>query len=119
MSEPVHPHTFVVRITMRGDANEEGFVVDFRAVKRLFRRLITQELQGKNLDELFEYATSENLAAWVWEKLEPFYPLYSIEVREKPHSCAIYFGPNVEAPAPGRPVHREDVETELSVRRLH
>jgi 6-pyruvoyltetrahydropterin/6-carboxytetrahydropterin synthase len=93
MSEPVHPHNFTVRITMQGNPNEEGFVCDFRAVKRLFRRLVTSELEGRNLDDFFEYATSENLAVWIWQKLEPFFPLYSIEVREKPHSCAVYFGP--------------------------
>lgn len=94
MSEPVHPHTFVVRVTLRGEANEEGFVCDFRALKRLFRRLICSELEGQNLDHVFEYATSENLASWVWNKLDPFFPLYAIEVREKAHSRAIYFGPS-------------------------
>jgi 6-pyruvoyltetrahydropterin/6-carboxytetrahydropterin synthase len=93
MSEPVHRHTFVVRLTMKGEPNEEGFVCDFRAVKRLFRRLIASRLEGRNLDDLFEFATSENLAAWVWNKLDPFFPLHSVEVREKPHSCAVYFGP--------------------------
>lgn len=94
--EPVHPHDFTVTVGMKGEPNEEGFICDYRAVKRLFRRIIVEELEGKNLDDYFEYATSENLAAWVWEKLEPFFPLYSIEVREKPHSKAIYYGPEGE-----------------------
>lgn len=93
LSEPVHPHDFKVRVSMKGEPNEEGFIADFRAVKRLFRRIIVQELQGKNLDDYFEYATSENLAIWVWKKLEPFFPLHSIEVREKAHSSAFYYGP--------------------------
>lgn len=96
MYEPVHPHEFTVRITMEGELNEEGFICDFRAVKRLFNRLVTKELSGVNLDTIFEFATSENLAAWIWKKLDPFFPLYSIEVREKPHSSAVYFGPQGE-----------------------
>lgn len=93
MYEPVHPHDFTVRITMEGELNEEGFICDFRAVKRLFNRLIAQELSGINLDTRFEFATSENLAIWIWGKLDKFFPLYAIEVREKPHSSAVYFGP--------------------------
>ena len=94
MYEALHPHDFVVRITMEGPLNEEGFICDFRAVKRLFNHLVAKELQGTNLDHRFEFATSENMAIWIWGKLVPFFPLYSIEVREKPHSGATYFGPN-------------------------
>lgn len=90
--EPVHEHEFHVVVGIRAPVNEEGFVCDYRAVKRTFKKVIADELTGKNLDDYFEYATSENLAAWVWTRLEKFYPLYSIEVREKPHSRAIYYG---------------------------
>lgn len=93
LSEPVHPHEFFVRVTMEGSPNEEGFVCDFRAVKRLFNKLVSQRLEGRNLDDFFEFATSENLAVWIWEQLDTFFPLYSVEVREKPHSSAVYFGP--------------------------
>jgi len=92
LTEPVHSHEFTVSITMKGEPNEEGFVCDFRAVKRIFRKTVVQKLEGRNLDDFFEYATSENLAQWVWTQLTPFFPLYSIEVREKPHSSAFYFG---------------------------
>ena len=90
--EPSHAHNYVVRVSFEGHTNEEGFVVDFRAVKRLFLRLVTAELEGKDLDGIFEYPTAENLSKWIWAKLAAFFPLYSVEVREKPHSSAIYFG---------------------------
>lgn len=90
--EPNHPHDFRVVITIESALNHEGFVVDFRAVKRTFGRVVARELEGTNLDDRFAFPTSENLAIWVWEKLSVYYPLYSVEVREKPHSAAIYFG---------------------------
>ena len=90
--EPSHVHHYVVRVSFVGDTNEEGFVVDFRAVKRLFLRLVTAELEGKDLDTIFEYPTAENLSKWIWSRLAAFFPLHSVEVREKPHSSAIYFG---------------------------
>jgi 6-pyruvoyltetrahydropterin/6-carboxytetrahydropterin synthase len=91
--EPCHGHDYVVRVTMEGKPNEEGFVCDFRAVKRLFKRLIVKRLNESNLDKIMEYPTAENLSAWIWERLDPFLPLHAIEVREKPHSSVTYYGP--------------------------
>lgn len=94
--EPSHEHDYFVKIIMQGEPNEEGFIADFRAVKRIFKRTIVSELEGADLDSLFEYPTSENLARWIWTKLEMFFPLYAIEVREKPHSTVTYYGPKNE-----------------------
>ena len=91
--EPAHEHEFRVTLTMEAAMNEENFVVDFRAVKRTFRRIVARELEGTDLDAIFPFPTAEAMAVYVWDKMEKFYPLYSIEVREKPHSTAIYFGP--------------------------
>lgn len=91
--EPVHEHEFHVVVGIKAPINEEGFVCDYRAVKRTFKKVIADRLSGTNLDDLFDYATSENLAVWVWQELTKFYPLHSIEVREKPHSRAVYYGP--------------------------
>jgi len=95
LCEPKHPHEWRVTLTLEGVPNSEGFVVDFRAVKRIFLRVVAAELEGRDLDSIFEYPTSENIARWVWERMEPFFPLHSVEVREKPHSSAVYFGPCV------------------------
>ena len=91
--EPCHGHDFTVVIGMEGELNEEGFIVDYRAVKRTFNRVIGKVLCERNLNELFEYPTSEILAVWIWEKMQIFYPLAYVEVREKPHSRAHYTGP--------------------------
>lgn len=95
--EPSHEHDYKVTIVMQGEPNEEGFICDFRAVKRLFKRLVGNQLEGSDLDARFEFPTSENLAKWIWDELAAFFPLYSIEVREKPHSSCVYFGPDHDA----------------------
>jgi 6-pyruvoyl-tetrahydropterin synthase len=92
--EPPHEHEFRVTLTLEGPMNEESFVVDFRAVKRTFRRIVGRRLEGADLDRLFPFPTAEALAVYVWEAMEKFYPLHSVEVREKPHSAAVYFGPS-------------------------
>lgn len=95
--EPKHSHEYVCRITLEGEPNEEGFVCDFRAVKRIFKRVVATRLEGSDLDSLLEFPTSENLARWIWTELEPFFPLHSIELREKPHSAVVYLGPHYDA----------------------
>jgi 6-pyruvoyltetrahydropterin/6-carboxytetrahydropterin synthase len=90
--EPNHSHEFSVVIGIDGEVNEEGFVCDYRAVKRTFNRVIKSKIHEQNLELMFEYPTSENLAKWIWGELKVFYPLSFIEVREKPHSKAIYRG---------------------------
>lgn len=90
--EPPHGHDYKVKIVMDAAVNEEGFVCDFRAVKRTFKRVVGKELESRNLDELFEYPTAENLVVWIWDRLAPFYPLHSLELREKAHSAVTYFG---------------------------
>jgi len=96
LSEPSHDHEFKVVLWMEGEVNEEGFVCDFRAVKRIFNNVVKSELEGKDLDLLFDYPTAESLAIWIWEKMAPFFPMNSIEVKEKPHSRAVYYGPDAE-----------------------
>lgn len=93
LSEPSHEHDYKIVIWMEGEPNEEGFVCDFRAVKRIFNNVVGSKLEGCDLDEIFAYPTSEALAEWIWARLVPFFPLKAIEVKEKPHSRAIYEGP--------------------------
>lgn len=97
--EPKHFHDFVCRIVMKGEPNEEGFLCDFRAVKRIFKRVVASRLEGSDLDVLLEFPTSENLAQWIWKELTPFFPLHAVELREKPHSTVIYYGPSHDAEA--------------------
>ena len=59
---------------MEGEPNEEGFIVDFRAVKRIFKRVAGNFLRKGISFRFFEYPTAENLAAWLWDRLIPFFP---------------------------------------------
>jgi len=96
MTEPQHGHNYRVVICMEGEPNEEGFVCDFRAVKRIFKNVVLDGVEETSLDLIFEYPTAEVIASWIWHKLTPFFPLYSVEVKEKTNSWAIYYGPGVQ-----------------------
>ncbi len=103
ITEPSHSHRYRVRLTMKLPVNEEGFTFDFRVMKRLFYRVIQVEIENKNLDELFEFPTSETLSLWIWQKMSLFLPLYSLEIWEKPTAKTMYFGPSGHSvSAPGK-----------------
>lgn len=90
----LHGHSFKVKITIEGIVNELGWVMDFAEIKKICEPII-DELDHKYLNEIIglDNPTSENIAVWIWQKLEDSLKgLYSIEVMETCNSGCIYQG---------------------------
>ncbi len=91
----IHGHSFEVTIHIRGDVDPAmGWVQDFADIKSAFRPL-DEVLDHNYLNEIpgLENPTSENLAAWIWERLESDLPgLCRIEVKETCTSGCVYEG---------------------------
>lgn len=72
-SRRVHGHSYRARVTLKGRPNPEtGMLIDLG----LFEASLAEaraELDHRLLDEVAGLgpATMENLAAWIWRKLEP------------------------------------------------
>lgn len=96
----LHGHSFRVRVVVEGPCGEaSGWVQDFADLKEAFQPL-HERLDHHYLNEIpgLENPTSENLAVWIWERLEPRLPLLSrVEVRETCTSGCVYRGPAREA----------------------
>jgi|TARA_Y100000994_G_scaffold40395_1_gene31331 6-pyruvoyltetrahydropterin/6-carboxytetrahydropterin synthase len=93
----LHGHSFLVRITLDGPIDKEtGWVEDFADIKKAFQP-IYDELDHNYLNNIsgLENPTSENLAKWIWDKLENDLDyLTAIEVKETCSSGCIYRGKN-------------------------
>jgi 6-pyruvoyltetrahydropterin/6-carboxytetrahydropterin synthase len=93
----LHGHSFLVRITLDGPIDKEtGWVEDFADIKKAFQP-IYDELDHNYLNNIsgLENPTSENLAKWIWDKLENDLDyLTTIEVKETCSSGCIYRGKN-------------------------
>ena len=91
----LHGHSFRVEIHVSGPVDPQlGWVMDFADVKAAFDPLFRQ-LDHNYLNEVpgLENPTSENLARWIWQKLEPSLPqLSAVVVHETCTSGARYTG---------------------------
>ncbi|MEH6518456.1 MAG: 6-carboxytetrahydropterin synthase QueD [Halioglobus sp.] len=92
----LHGHSFLVRICLEGEAAEpSGWVMDFSELKATFKPVL-EKLDHYYLNDIpgLENPTSENIARWIWQSLQPTLPqLSAIEIRETCTSGCIYRGP--------------------------
>ncbi|MEM7055180.1 MAG: 6-carboxytetrahydropterin synthase QueD [Pseudomonadota bacterium] len=81
----LHGHSFRIAVYVQGEPGEQtGWVMDFADIKAAFQPLF-ERLDHHYLNDVegLENPTSENLARWVWQKLESKLPgLSRIVVRE-------------------------------------
>jgi 6-pyruvoyltetrahydropterin/6-carboxytetrahydropterin synthase len=91
----LHGHSFQVAIHVSGPIDPRlGWVLDFAEIKTAFQA-IEDEIDHRCLNEVpgLDNPTSENLARWIWEKLQPALPqLSKVVVRETCTSGCVYTG---------------------------
>jgi 6-pyruvoyltetrahydropterin/6-carboxytetrahydropterin synthase len=91
----LHGHSFLVDVQVTGQAGDEsGWVIDFGDIDALWAPL-HDELDHRYLNEIsgLDNPTSENIARWIWERLEiKLVGLTAVTVRETCDSAAVYRG---------------------------
>jgi 6-pyruvoyltetrahydropterin/6-carboxytetrahydropterin synthase len=91
----MHGHSFRIEVRVGGEPGEEsGWVMDFADLRAAFQPLHDQ-LDHRCLNDVpgLENPTSENLARWVWERLEPDLPnITRVVVQETCNAGCIYTG---------------------------
>jgi 6-pyruvoyltetrahydropterin/6-carboxytetrahydropterin synthase len=91
----LHGHSFSVEIQLEGELHpDQGWVLDFADIDQAFAPL-HERLDHRCLNEVDGLAnpTSENVARWIWDRLESRLPgLLAVCVRETCNSAATYRG---------------------------
>jgi len=91
----LHGHSFKVEVALAGECDPKlGWLMDYAEISAAFKPLL-EKLDHYYLNEIpgLENPTSENIAAWVWDRLKPRLPgLLEIVVAETCLSRCIYRG---------------------------
>ena len=88
----LHGHTYKLIVTVEGQLNENGIVMDFGDLKKIIVNHVISKLDHKHLNEIFENPTAENIVIWIWSQLKHKLNLYEIRLWESPTSCVVYNG---------------------------
>jgi 6-pyruvoyltetrahydropterin/6-carboxytetrahydropterin synthase len=98
--ENLHGHNWVVKATVRCEKLDAcGIGIDFRILKNHLAAIL-DELDHKDLNAVLDHLdinpSSENIARYIFEKLEKALAgsngsIARVEVYETPGSCAVYF----------------------------
>ena len=99
---PGHGHNYVLYVSMLGDLDEYGMVLNLSDVKHTIKQEVTSQLDFTCLNHAWEefqqtLPTTENVARVIWNRLAPHLPLVRIQLFENPELWADYYGNNMEA----------------------
>lgn len=99
---PGHGHNYVLYISLLGEVDEYGMVLNLSDVKQVIKREITSQLDYSHLNQAWsEFAetlpTTENIARVIWNRLAPHLPLVKIQLFEHLELWSEYLGNDMEA----------------------
>ncbi len=94
---PGQGHNYVVFISMSGELDEYGMVLNLSDVKHIIKREATGQLDFSYLNEVWPefqetLPTTENIAHVIWQRLAPHLPLVRVQLLEHPQLWADYTG---------------------------
>ncbi len=95
--EELHGHTYRLAVSVEGDTDSEGMVIDFIELKEIVKENVLKLVDHKYINDILDQPTAENLAMWVFRVLEPFLKserrrLVEVTVWETATSSATYKG---------------------------
>ncbi len=99
---PGHGHNYVLYVSMLGELDEYGMVLNLSDVKHVIKREVTSQLDFSFLNDAWAefqqtLPTTEQIARSIWHRLAPHLPIVKIRLYEHPELWADYLGNNMEA----------------------
>ena len=99
---PGHGHNYVLYVSMLGELDSYGMVLNLSDVKKVIAKEVTSQLDFSHLNEAWPefqeiLPTCEAIARVIWQRLSPHLPLVNIQLQEHPRLWADYKGTDMEA----------------------
>ena len=93
----LHGHSWKIDVRVAGVVQaEQGWLIDYHDIEAAWQPL-HEALDHRHLNDVegLDNPTSENLAIWIWGRLQPALPqLFSVTVYETCTARCEYFGPD-------------------------
>lgn len=67
--EHMHGHTYRLRVTVEGDIQSNGLVIDFVVLKRLVKKHVLDVIDHRLLNDFIENPSAERVLVWIWKRL--------------------------------------------------
>ena len=80
--EQIHGHTYRLEVMAEDEVKKDGMVMDFTEIKDIINREVVDVLDHRNLNEVLDNPTAENITEWIWNALEKKLPLKSVKLWE-------------------------------------
>ncbi len=92
----MHGHTYTLTVTVEGEPDERGMIIDFFDIKKIVEEKVIQLLDHNCLNDFYEQPTLENVADDIFQKLEKEFDktnaiLFSVKLCEGDKSCVEVF----------------------------
>ncbi|MBX2863058.1 MAG: 6-carboxytetrahydropterin synthase [Leptolyngbyaceae cyanobacterium MAG.088] len=104
---PGHGHNYELFVSMAGDLDEYGMVLNLSDVKKVIKREVTGQLDFSYLNDVWPefqierpnagLPTTENIARVIWQRLAPHLPITNVQLFETSTLWADYQGNAMEA----------------------
>lgn len=91
----LHGHNYKFFVSVEGEVDPRtGMIADFGKIKEVVGEEVLSRVDHRNLNDVLDNPTAENIARWIWEALSPRVPgLCEVRLYEIPDCCVTYRGP--------------------------
>ena len=91
----LHGHNYKFFVGVEGEVDPAtGMIADFGKIKEVVAEEVLARADHRNLNDVLDNPTAENIARWIWEALAPRVPgLCEVRLYEIPDCCVTYRGP--------------------------
>ncbi|MEW6746129.1 MAG: 6-carboxytetrahydropterin synthase QueD [Planctomycetota bacterium] len=80
--EKLHGHTWRVQVTVEGPVNPaDGMTLDFCILRDIVKKETIDVLDHSYLNDHIENPSAENIALWIWNKIQGKLPVRLAEVK--------------------------------------
>ncbi|MDA1060910.1 MAG: 6-carboxytetrahydropterin synthase QueD [bacterium] len=90
--ENLHGHNYKILIKIEGPVKNDGMVLDFKKIKDIVNKKVIDKLDHTHLNDTMDNPSAENLAIWIWDKIEKELPLKEVTVYETDDYFCSYHG---------------------------